>query len=100
MGCVSKFAVFCIQTGHTYLLPRRFVEGCGEGASFYILPVRINTLIGFKAVPQVGYWILIYKHHRKQFLSLVFYIIFGTRGTKSYWVNPWPIFGGLLGIDI
>ena len=33
--------------------PHRFVEGRGKGSGFLISPVVINTLIGFKVVPQV-----------------------------------------------
>ena len=51
--------------------PHRFVEGCGYSSNFLILPVDINKLISFKAVTQVGYWVLIYKHLIILLLSLV-----------------------------
>ena len=34
-------------------LPHMFMEGCGEGDGFFISTVVDNTLIDFKAVPQV-----------------------------------------------
>ena len=50
---------------------RRFVEGHGKCSGFVISPVIINKLIGFKAVNQFGYCILLYKHHILLFLLLV-----------------------------
>ena len=79
---------------------RRFVEGCGEGARFFISPFVINTLIDFKSVPQIGYFILINKPHSILFLLLMLYIIVGPSITKAHWVNPCIIFGGFLEIDI
>ena len=54
--------------------PCRFVEGCGEGASFYISHVVINKLIGFKDFPKLFYF-------------LVFYVCVGQRCNKAHWVN-------------
>ena len=36
----------------------------------------------------MGCWQLIYKHHRRLFRFLGFWIRFDSRGTKSHWVNP------------
>ena len=58
------------------LLPRRFVEGRGEGAGFLIVPVAINTLIALKAVPQVlffgGLLAIDLKTPQKIFIFVVF----------------------------
>ena len=58
------------------------------------------TLIGFKKVPQIDYWKLIYKNHRRPFLYLVLQIRVVPRGTDTHWINHWAIFCVLMDIDL
>ena len=79
LGCDCKFSVGHIRTRHTDLLPPQVCSRLWWGWRFFISPVSINTLIGFKAVPRVWQfledcWWFIYKHQRRFFILLSFYI--------------------------
>ena len=65
-----KFSVGRIQNRHIYLLPRRFVEGCGESlifCYFACLHEYIDWLqnISSSLTFLVDCWKYIYKHHRR-----------------------------------
>ena len=72
---LANFSVVCIQTGHTDLLPRRFVEGPGKGAGFF----------GFNCNYQYIGWLQ--GNHFKFFNFSDMLVSVGPKVTKSHLVK-------------
>ena len=93
---VCKKFVFGTYPNRTYVFayPTGLWKAVVRVLVFVISTIVINTLIGFKAVTQVGYWTLIYKLQIRLLLLLVLQTRFIPRDTMAHLVNTWTILVG------